>query len=102
MNPNKRCESDGDWAPKHAEHAKLEACCHATLLATLSCPESFQGDQPDVVASFEAQQFYVEVSAVLQNVLTVHMICRLTVAGCKYCVNNTDKVIECCTKSVLC
>ena len=73
-NPNKRCETDGDWAPKHVEQAKLETCCHATLQATLSCPEFFQGDQPDAAAPFEAQQFYVEVSLkqklLLQNVLS--------------------------------
>ena len=88
INPNKRCETDGDCAPKHREHAKLETCCHATLLATLSSRdhEPFPGYQPDGTIPFEAQQFYLEVSLVLQNVLdvlTVPTICRPELAGCK-------------------
>lgn len=66
-NPNKRCEADGDLAPKHLENAKLETYCGTPVLASLCCFEVFQGEQPDGVARFEkgeAQQFYVEVSLV--------------------------------------
>lgn len=80
-NPNKRCEADGDLAPKHLENAKLETYCGTPILATLRCFEVLQGEQPNGVARFdklEAQQFYVEVSLVLQNLLTVSTTSRPT------------------------
>ena len=76
-NPNKRCEAEGDLAVKQLENTKLETYCGAPIVATLHCFETLQGEQPDGAAGFEkgeAQQFYVEVSLVLQNLLTVSTI----------------------------
>ena len=92
-NPDKRCETESDLAPKQLEEKEtLKTRCGAPLQAAVCCRDTPRGEQPDgafALDGFNAKDFCIEVKCMLCLPAYLRLSCILTPV-------NTEKLILMC------